>query len=100
MTEVGKSAKRIGAEHPRVLRRTEPVPERPTPKARQRKKPKRYGFTYEDTWGFRNGGQWKRRHVWFVTKRARDQALADFRRKAIPLAEWYRDIRAVDSGES
>ena len=33
-------------------------------------------------------------------RRARDQALADFRRKAISLEEWYRDIRAVDSGGS
>ena len=93
MTEVGKAAKRMGHQHPSVLRRTDAKPERPTPKAKpHRKAQKPYGYSYEDSWFWRPGDQWKRRYVWFATERARDQALADFRKKTAGL-KWYRDVR-------
>src|SRR6185312_378423 len=93
VTEVGKAAKRMGHQHPSVLRRTDAKPERPTPKAKpHRKAQKPYGYSYEDSWFWRPGDQWKRRYVWCATERARDQALADYRKKTAGLKS-YRDVR-------
>lgn len=91
--ELGKSAKHMGRQHPRVHRKTDPVPGRVTPAVRPpREKP--YGFSIQYCGAFRLWGC-KESHSWFKTAKARDQAMADFARKHGG-HEWVRLIGPVD----
>lgn len=98
MTELGKAAKHMGHQHPRVLRWTDPVPERATPAAKpHRKVEKPFGFSYAAwNWWGRFAGEnqgWKREYEWFKTEAARDQAMRAFAHKFMP-SEYRRDLRA------
>lgn len=96
--ELGKDGKRKGSQHPRVLRRTDPVPERSTPAAKPKHKDEKpYGYSYSE-----RPGSWFaklfgiRNHVkWFKTKRQRDQSMADAIRKdgLEGRGSWYGNFR-------
>jgi len=91
--EIGKSAKKMGHQHPRVVRRTDPVPARATPAAKPHPKAKKpFGFSYEYHCSWRKDRPWHRRYEWFETDRAASQALQAFARK-YGQQDWYRDLR-------
>lgn len=101
-TDVGKGAKRAGLKHPRDLRRTDPVPERPTPKAKPHRKDfKAYGVSYEfKGLSFLPDGKlkslWEQpRITWYKTAQAREQGLAAMKRHAAE-HDFYRNVRAID----
>ena len=77
--EVGKRAKHMGLPHPREIRKSDPQPERPTPKVTKKRKKKTFGYSYERRlWNWSKNKQdqnWKRCFVWFDTEAARDHAL-------------------------
>lgn len=98
MTELGKSAKHMGAQHPRVLRHTDPVPERPTPKAKPKhKRQKLFGYAWQWAGPMQRmlGSDAKLRHHWFRTAQQRDQALADAHKK-FATREWILIHGPVD----
>jgi hypothetical protein len=95
MSELGKSAKRMGHQHPSVARRIDPVPARATPKAKpKRKHEKPYGYAWR--WAGLLGLTDKTdRHHWFKTVQQRDQALHDAQKKAVGHT-WIKIIGPVD----
>lgn len=92
--EIGKSAKRHGQEHPRVLRRIDAEPERPTPAKSGRKVEKKFGYSYENCFWWKKDRPWKRFYEWFDTERAASQALSAFARKHREDMDGYRDLRS------
>jgi hypothetical protein len=96
MSEVGKAAKHMGVTHPRDLRRIDPVPERPTPKPKAKRKvetPFGYSFVYAGlmAWGRRKPPKVERK--WFATVRQRDQAIKDLVKKNVH--GFYKDILPI-----
>ena len=91
MTELGKSGKMSGQQHPRDTRRIDPVPPRPTPSAKpHRKRSKPYGFSYEMKWW--NKG-WGTTHQWYRSEAARDQAMAACERSYVARALGFRNFQ-------
>lgn len=68
---MSKSDKYAGIDAPVVRRRTNPVPERPTPKAATRAVDRPFGYSW--IWGYLNKER-KRSYAWFKTEKARDQS--------------------------
>lgn len=96
MTELGKAAKHMGHEHPRVLRKTDPVPQRPTPAAKpHRKTPLPFGYSYEEYWWWAKFvgkvARWERHYKWFKSEASRDQAMKAFQRKMVD-SKYYRNV--------
>lgn len=96
MTELGKAAKRMGHEHPRVLRNTDPMPERATPAAKpHRKAALPFGFSYEEYWWWGKlvgrDARWETHHKWFKTAASRDQAMKHFQRTMN--AKYFRNVQ-------
>lgn len=94
MTELGKAGKHMGVIHPRDLRKTDPVPLRPTPTAKPHTKAdKLFGIAYEFRTYKRSNGSyrsvWKARSQWFKTEAHRDQALASMVRNP---CSWIRHL--------
>lgn len=79
--ELGKTGKHQGQKHPRDLRKTDPVPVRPTPKAKpKRKVHKRFGFKYQHLIPMFEGREllwrWNFHWHWYATPEQRDQAMS------------------------
>jgi hypothetical protein len=98
MSELGKYAKLNGKEHPRDIRRIDPVPGRVTPKAKVKRSPQKlWGYQYK--WV---GFAWSRRpvcHQWFKTEGQRDQAMADFKKRIVSGYDFLELIGPVYRGQ-
>lgn len=97
MSDVGKFAKVNGVPHPRDLRRIDPIPEKPTPKASNRiKVTKIYGYQYCMNWG---KGMRSRQHwQWYETAKQRDQAMLAHNKKYSHF-DWITSATPVERGE-
>lgn len=76
--ELGKSGKQMGVAHPRVVRKTDPVPLRPTPAAKAGGKTrKRFSYTFQMRNKWKPDGRWKRatHYSWYATEKQRDDAM-------------------------
>ena len=90
--ELGKHGKLKGQEHPRVLRKTDPVPERPTPNAKPHPKTlRRFGFTYR-----MKLFSWRDREQWYETAKRRDQAMASHNRRYANSSDWITQATPID----
>lgn len=92
MVEIGKAAKHMGIQHPRVIRRIDFTPPRPTPAVSGRRSRRPFGFSYLST-VFRKEGF--RHYDWFATVKARDQSMADLTRKS-KAWDWISDIKVEE----
>lgn len=98
MSEMGKSAKRLGHVNPNDLRRAPAMPDRAMDKKPRRKVDKPWGYKYwtNPRWMF---GQ-RQGFAWFKTETARDQSMKKLMRENSGEDPFYTFIRPIDPPQS
>lgn len=96
MSEMGKSAKRMGHVNPNDLRRSPAMPDRPTP-AKGSHKPARaqFGVSYQYELKWCKKSRTNVYYKWFRTATARDQSLASMIRHNEKFT-FYKNIKPVE----